>query len=181
MQRLQKITLASAEGQTKALLESVKRAMGTELNIFSAFANSPAALEGYLSLMNALSKGVLNAKLRDQIALVSAGFNGCNYCASAHAYLGEKAGLSKSELSKNLEGHSEDKKTQAALTFAKTLIELRGQINDANIKAVREEGFTDEELVEIVAHVGMNTLTNYFNEAFKTEIDFPLIHAKKLD
>ena len=180
MQRIKKITLDLAQGKAKTLLEGTKRAMGSELNIFSTFANSPAALEGYLGLMGALSKGVLEPKLREQIALVTAGYNGCNYCASAHTYLGEKAGVAKNELASNLEGFSADEKTQAALKFATQLIEQRGRVTEHDVEMVREAGFTDEELVEIVAHVGMNTLTNYFNEAFKTEVDFPLVQTEKV-
>ena len=179
MQRIKKISIANAQGKAKELLESTKKAMGTELNLFSTFANSPAALEAYIGIMTSLSKGALNPKLREQIALVSAGYNGCNYCASAHTYLGEKAGINKDELKENLSGKSSDKKTQVALNFATQLIERRGGVSESDIKTVREAGFSDEEMVEILAHVAMNTFTNYFNEAFKTDIDFPVVDTHK--
>jgi len=88
--------------------------------------------------------------------------------------------VAKNELASNLEGFSADEKTQAALKFATQLIEQRGRVTEHDVEMVREAGFTDEELVEIVAHVGMNTLTNYFNEAFKTEVDFPLVQTEKV-
>ncbi len=179
MQRIKKITIDSAQGKAKELLEGTKKAMGAELNIFTAFANAPAVLEGYLGLMGALGKGKLNPKLREQLALVTAGYNGCNYCASAHTYLGEKAGVSKDEMAANLEGLSSDSKTQAALTFATKLIAQRGRVNEADLKATRDAGFSDEELVEILAHVAMNTFTNYFNEAFQVEVDFPVVSTEK--
>lgn len=179
MQRIKKITIDSATGKGKELLEGTKKAMGVELNIFAAMANAPAALEGYLGLMGPLGKGKLDAKLREQLALVTAGYNGCNYCASAHTYLGEKAGVAKDELAANLEGRSADKKTQAALDFATKLIAQRGRVSESDVKAARDAGFSDEELVEILAHVAMNTFTNYFNEAFKVEVDFPLVNTDK--
>lgn len=179
MQRIKTIKIDTANGKAKELLEGVKKAMGKEINIFGAFANAPAALEGYLNLNGALSKGALSAKLREQLALVTAGYNGCNYCASAHTYLGGKAGIESGELASNLEGKSSDSKTQAALTFASSLIEKRGRVSEAEVKAVRSAGFSDEEIVEILAHVALNTFTNYFNEAFQTEIDFPAVSTEK--
>ena len=90
MTRLSPVNPDTAEGQAKELLSAVKQAMGSTPNIFTTFANAPAALEGYLNFNQALSKGALNPKLREKIALVTAGANGCDYCASAHTFLGDK-------------------------------------------------------------------------------------------
>lgn len=180
MQRIQTLTTATAQGKAKDLLEGAKKAMGAELNIFGAFANAPAALEGLLGFVGALGKGKLSPALREQLALVTAGQNSCDYCASAHTYLAEKAGVAADERTANLNGKSADKRTQAALTFASQLVEKRGGVSDADVNAVREAGFSDEEMVEILAHVALNTFTNYFNEAFKTEIDFPVVNAHGL-
>jgi len=54
------------------------------------------------------------------------------------------------------------------------LLEKRGKINDADLASVRTAGFSDEEIIEIPAHVAMNTFTNYFNETALTAIDFPM-------
>lgn len=180
MQRIKTLTIATAEGKGKDLLEGAKKAMGKELNIFGAFANAPAALESLLGFVGSLSKGKLAPALREQLALVTAGQNSCDYCASAHTYLATNAGVAKDECAINLQGKSSDKKTQAALTFAAQLVEKRGNVSEADLKAVRDAGFNDEEVVEILAHVALNTFTNYFNEAFKTEIDFPVVNAHGL-
>lgn len=177
MQRIKSITLETAQGKAKDLLEGAKKAMGAELNIFSAVANSPAALEGLLGLVGALGKGKLKPALREQLALGTAGENSCDYCASAHSFLAEKAGIAQDERAANLRGTASDKKTQAALTFSSQLVTKRGGVSEADLKAVRDAGYSDEEVVEILAHVALNTFTNYFNEAFKTDIDFPVVSA----
>ncbi len=175
MSRLSPINPAQAQGKSKDLLTAVQKAMGATPNLFTAMANAPAAMEGYLNFNSALSSGSLSPQLREQIALVTAGANGCGYCASAHTYLGEKAGLKKEELTSNLSGHSAEAKTQVALTFARRLIDARGAVSESDIQIVRDMGFDDEQIIEILAHVALNTFTNYFNEAFKTEIDFPKV------
>lgn len=176
MQRIQPVK--NPEGKAADLLGNVKAAMGSTPNIFTTFANAPAALEGYLSLNGALGGGKLEGKLRESLALTIAGFNGCDYCASAHTFLGDKAGLDKDELQSNLKGQSSNSKTQAALTFATKILETRGHPVQSDLDSVHDAGFSDEEAIEILAHVALNTFTNYFNEAFAVEIDFPVVSTQ---
>jgi alkylhydroperoxidase family enzyme len=63
--------------------------------------------------------------------------------------------------------------------FAAKVTQNRGAVSEADLKAVKAAGYSDAELVEIVAHVALNTLTNYINEVFKTEVDFPVVQAKR--
>jgi uncharacterized peroxidase-related enzyme len=176
-------TPASIEASPQAsqpLLEAVKKQLGTVPNLFRLTANSPAALEGYLSLNGALGKGSLNPATRERIALAVAQINGCSYCLSAHSYLGKNlAKLDDAELAANRKGQSNDAKAQAALSFAVKVANNRGAVSEADLKTVKAAGYSDAELVEIVAHVALNTLTNYINEVFKTEIDFPVVQAKR--
>lgn len=57
-------------------------------------------------------------------------------------------------------------------------MKARGHVTDADIKAVKDAGYNDAQLIEIVLHVALNTLTNYVNEVAKTEIDFPVVTVK---
>lgn len=171
-QRIERVS--EPQGQAAELLEGVRKTLGSTPNMFTTFANAPAALEGYLGLNGALAKGKLGAKTRESLALAVAGYNGCDYCASAHTYLGENlAGLSTEETAANLRGESLDSKVGVALGYARKLLERRGRTTLADLEEVRDAGYTDEEAIEIVAHVALNVLTNTFNEAFAVEIDFP--------
>ena len=148
-------------------------------NMFRLVSTSPAALEGYLGLNGALAKGALEAPTRERIALAVAEVNGCDYCLSAHSYLGKNlAKLSDAEIAANRNGGSGDTKADAAVRFAVKLVEARGHVTDTDIKAVKDAGYNDAQLIEIVLHVALNTLTNYVNEVAKTEIDFPVVTAK---
>jgi uncharacterized peroxidase-related enzyme len=148
-------------------------------NLFRLVGNSPAALEGYLGLNGALAKGALEAPTRERIALAVAEINGCDYCLSAHAYLGKNlAKLSDTEIAANRAGGSGDPKADAAVRFAARLVNARGHVADADIRAVKDAGYTDAQVIEIVLHVALNTLTNYVNEVAKTEIDFPVVTAR---
>lgn len=174
-------TIADAPAAARPMLEAAKKQLGVAPNLFRVIANSPAALEGYLGLNGALAKGALDGKTRERIALAVAGVNGCSYCLSAHTYLGQHiAKLDDAELAANRDGRSNDAKADAAVRFAVKVVESRGHVSDADLSAVRLAGFDDAQIVEIVLHVALNTLTNYVNEVAGTEIDFPRVQAKAI-
>jgi uncharacterized peroxidase-related enzyme len=172
-------TIADAPEVSRPLLQAVEKQLGSVPNMFRAIATSPQALEGYLGMSGALGKGSLPAATRERIALAVAEVNGCNYCLSAHTYLGRNlAKLDDAEITANRSGASNDPKADAAVRFAATVATRRGQISDADFAAVKLAGYTDAQVIEIVQHVALNTWTNYFNEVFQTEIDFPVVTAR---
>ncbi len=167
-------TVADAPAAAQPLLNEVKQSLGSVPNLFRIVANSPAALEGYLRLNGALAKGALDAATRERIALAVAELNGCDYCLAAHSYVGKNvAKLSGAEIEANRRGGSTDAKADAAVKFAVEIVRQRGGVGEASIAAVRDAGFSDAEIVEIIAHVALNTLTNYVNEVLVTAVDFP--------
>ena len=171
-------SIDAAPQAAQPLLEGVNKMLGSVPNLFRLTANSPAALEGYLGLNGALSKGALDPQTRERIALAVAQLNGCDYCLSAHTYLGKNlAKLDDAEIAANRNGTSTDQKADAAVRFAVALVKNRGQVSEGDVSAAKLAGYSEAELVEIVAHVALNTLTNYLNEAFDTPIDFPVVNA----
>lgn len=169
-------TIADAPAASQASLQAVNKMLGSVPNLFRIIGNSPQTLEGYLGLNGALANGALNSATRERIALAVAEVNGCQYCLAAHQYLGSNlAKLSADEIEKNRRGTSGDAKAAAAVEFAVKIVNNRGSVSDADFAAVRSAGFSDGEIVEIVGHVALNTLTNYVNEVLDTEIDFPVV------
>src|SRR5262249_33121327 len=167
-------TIEAAPAGSQPLLQNVKKQIGMAPNMFRVIGNSPAALEGYLGLNGALSKGLLEPQTRERIAVALAEFNGCDYCLSAHSYLGKGlAKLSDAEIEANRDGGSTDRKADAAVRFAVKVAETRGHPSEQDLAAVKQAGYTDAQVIEIVLHIALNTLTNYVNETVKTEIDWP--------
>lgn len=178
MSRLTIPTRDTAPAASQPLLDAVGKQLGVIPNLFRLVGNSPAALEGYLGLNGALNKA-LDAKTRERIALAVAQVNGCDYCLSAHTYLGANlAKLDAAELAANRAGRSNDAKADAAVRFAKAVAETRGRVTSADIAAVKAGGYTDAQVVEIVLVVALNFLTNLINNVAETDIDFPVVSAK---
>jgi uncharacterized peroxidase-related enzyme len=175
MSRIHQINPETATGKARELLDAVQGNLGLVPNMTRAMANSPAVLNGYLSLSGALSKGSLSAKLREQIALVVAQTNGCDYCLAAHSTIGKMVGLGADQILDSRRGTSIDPKTDTMIQFARQIVDDRGHVSDAHIAQVRAAGLDDGAIAEVVANVALNIFTNYFNHVAETEIDFPRV------
>jgi uncharacterized peroxidase-related enzyme len=173
------LTTANAPADSKPLLEQIQGAFGATPNMFKAVANSPAALKSMWGSFAAFSKGKLDGKIGEKIAVAVAERNACEYCLAAHMALGRKAGATAEEMAAAQMGEASDPKTAAALRFALQLVNERGHVSSADVQALRAVGFVDEEVVEILAHVALNLFTNYVNVAFNVPVDFPAVKLRR--
>lgn len=173
------IDLTRTSADRAAVLSQIQQAFGTVPNMFRAVANSPAALRSMWGSFGALGSGTLPAKLGEHIAVAVADRNRCEYCLAAHTVLGRKAGATGEEMAAAQADHAADPPTAAALHFALRLVELRGAVDGEDVRRLREAGFDDEGIVEIVAHVALNLFTNYVNVALNVPVDFPRVQLRR--
>lgn len=174
MSRLTPIDPAQASGETRELLEATQRTLGVIPNMARVLASSPAALKAWLESLRALAGGTLDPGLRERIALGVAEANECGYCLSAHTYVAKHVThLSDDAIQESRQLSSSNPRVDAALSFAQAVLETRGGVSDNDVEQVRAAGYSDGEIAEIVVHIALNVLTNYFNKVADTDIDFP--------
>lgn len=171
--RVPLVDRTAATGSMRTVLDQIHGAFGATPNMFRAVANSPAALQSMWAAFGALGGGVIGAALGEQIAVAVANRNACDYCLAAHTALGRKVGVSGDDLAAAQSGESADPRTAAVLRFALKLVNERGQVDATDVQALRDHGWSDEHIVEIVAHVALNLFTNYVNVALAVPVDFP--------
>jgi len=175
MARIHVLDPADADGKAKELLDQVQAKLGTAPNSMKAMAGS-AVLEGYLGLSSALASGTIRPAIAERIALAVSESNGCGYCLSAHSYVAEHVlKVDAAEITNARMYRSSDAKAQPALRFAEAVHNGRGAVAAEEFDVARAAGLTDAELAEIVGHVALNVLTNFFNHTFEVDIDFPVV------
>ncbi|BCG02559.1 alkyl hydroperoxide reductase AhpD (plasmid) [Paraburkholderia sp. PGU19] len=158
-------------------LDGFKKLFGFVPNVFAVIAQSPHALAAFKGLQIPLEK-TLNAGMRDRIALAVSEVNGCEYSVRAHSYIGVRLSkLDAAELEMSRYGGSNDPRTEAAVSFAKRVTETRGKIKETDLKVIRDAGWTDAQIIEIVCRTAQILYVNFVNNVFHTEIDFPLPEA----
>jgi uncharacterized peroxidase-related enzyme len=169
-----------APAESQAILDSANKMLGFVPNHYRLMSISPNALGGWAGLMASLSR-TLDAKTREGIALAVSEADGCDYCLAAHSYISTNfAKIPPEEIALNREGRSSDPKRQAAVALAKALIETRGKVSDTQFAAVRNAGWTDANIVEMIALTAQFLLTNFMNNAVQTPIDFPEVSPAKV-
>tara|TARA_R110001592_G_scaffold363355_1_gene685038 strand:- start:3782 stop:4327 length:546 start_codon:yes stop_codon:yes gene_type:complete len=178
MSRINVIDHNNANVDQKELLDAIQSQLGIVPNFLKVFANSPAALRAFLGLHEIAGDGSLDPQTRERIALALAQQNACEYCVSAHTAIGSKAGLNGAEIEANRAGTSQDAKAAVAVKFAKALAEHSGEVTTEEILEVRNAGYSESDIVEIITHVGMNILTNILGKASRVEVDFPKVELK---
>jgi len=160
---------------SKPTLDAFTKNIGFTPNMMAIFAQSPIAFNAWAALRGSMSKA-LDVKTRDSIGLAVSEVNGCNYCLAVHSFAAEQmAKLPADEIILARKGHAGDAKRDAAVQFARKVVETRGQVSDADLKAVRDAGHTDANVMEIIAMVAMYSLTNFLNNVFDPEKDFPAV------
>lgn len=157
------------------VFKAIQAAFGMVPNSFRVMANSEALLAGYWGLDHALEQGMLPHATRNEIALAVSEINRCPYCLSAFTAVGKAIGISDHEIGQCRLAHSDDPKIDAALKFAKAIVKERGDVSHQDFARVRAAGYSDTEIMEIVANVALITAANYINLVAQTEVDFPLV------
>ena len=178
MARINIVTAESANPEQKALYDAIQAKLGMVPNFLKVFANSPAALKAFLGLHGIAGEGSLDPQTRERIALALAQQNSCEYCLSAHTAIGRKSGLDAAEIEANRSGGSRDEKAAVAVRFARSLMAHTGEVTTAELIEMREAGYSESDIVEVITHVGMNMLTNMLGKAGRVDIDFPRVEMK---
>jgi uncharacterized peroxidase-related enzyme len=180
MTRIAVPTIEEAPAKAQPILQNYVKVLGVVPNFFAMISQSPDALKAIADMHATLGKSI-GHKTRERIHVMTAEVNGCSYCLTAHSYLAAKLnGLEADDLELNRDGHSTDPQADAALQFAYKVAKNRGHIEDADLAAVRASGFTDAQIVDIVAETAFSFITNLFNNTFKTDLDpsFPPLEVR---
>lgn len=175
MPRAVALTPEHVPADSKPTLDMFAKNIGFTPNMMATFAQSPIAFNAWAALLGSLSKA-LDVKTRDSIGLTVSEVNGCDYCLTVHSFTAERmAKLPAEDIVLARKGHAKNPKRDAAVQFARKIIESRGHVTDADLQAVRDAGYTDANIMEIVALVAMYSLTNFFNNVFHPDKDFPAV------
>jgi uncharacterized peroxidase-related enzyme len=177
MNRLNVTGVDDATGHSAEVFASIKRAFGGVPNAFLvAGTNSPLALEAALALDSALHKGSLSVKEIEVIKLAVSQASGCDYCLAAHTVIGKGAGLKDDEiLAARHNTPSGNSKFDALSKFARTLVSTSGTLAIEAVNTVKEVGYSDQQIVDVVLAVSSITFTNLINRINDTPLDFPAV------
>ncbi|MEM7585185.1 MAG: carboxymuconolactone decarboxylase family protein [Acidobacteriota bacterium] len=166
------IHTAETAPEAKDLLDGAQKAFGFVPNLLATMAESPALLEGYMTLAGIFDKTDLSATERQIVLMVNNRLNGCSYCMSAHSTISQMQGVPADVIEALRNGTPiANPKLEALRQFAVRVNESRGWPEQADIDALFAAGYSKRTVFEVVLGTGLKTLSNYTNHIASTPID----------
>jgi uncharacterized peroxidase-related enzyme len=178
MSRLKPVSPTLSTGKTQEIYKSVASEMGKVPNMLQIMGNSPDVLKAYLDFASTINRISLDEVLQELIALVVAEANGCSYCLSSHTYFARRLKVDSDTCLAARSAEALDSRVDSVLKFARALVIHHGHVTNEELNSVREAGFSESQITEIIAVVALNIFSNYFNAVALPEIDFPHIETR---
>lgn len=175
MNNLHFVPATETTGHAAQIFAAIKRAVGMVPNAYVGIgSNSPHALEAALNLDAALKKGSLSGREIEVVKLVVSDVADCDYCLAAHTMIGKMQGFNPATMSALRRGQATgDTKLDALASFTRSLVETRGAVSADVLGNVRDAGYTDAQIVDVMLAATSVTFTNLFNRVNGTPLDFP--------
>jgi AhpD family alkylhydroperoxidase len=137
------------------ILKGALSGSGKLNNFVGVLAGSPAALRAYARMRSELRHGTLTPMTQERIALAVAEYRGSEYDVAVHARAGRSVGLSLDEVDFARRFLSRSDKDAALLRYLESLLENNGRVPIHLHEEAREQGWTDEQILEALAHVAL--------------------------
>jgi len=163
----------TAPEASQRFLEEIQKSFKFVPNLFGVFANSPALLEGYLSLSASYGKASLTATERELALLAASVENACRYCTAAHSTVLKSLLHLAAEPVTAVRSNDAltDQKLNALVSLTKEIVADRGHVRSETIAAFLEAGYKKDQILEILIGVALKTMSNYTHHISSVEID----------
>ena len=160
--RLPLIDPDQASGAVKQTLDELSR-RGPLGPMIRGMANSTALLRGYLELSRAMKRSHLDRRVSERLSLSVQEWIGCDYCLAAHTEAARQLGLSETDIALARQGTATDPKVAALVAFAQQIAAAPSEVSDEQVAELRDLGWRDEQIADVVGLVALNILTGSFN------------------
>ena len=163
----------------QAIFDTLNKALGFVPNLYATIAYSDNGLSKYLAYQNA--KTSLSNKEKEAVNLIVSQVNGCIYCQSAHTVIGKMNGFTDDQILDIRRGKAANSKLNALVKLAESVTKNRGNADAALVDGFYAEGYSNENLVDLILQVSDKTAMNYLHNLTKVPVDFPLAPSLEYD
>ncbi|WP_242902628.1 carboxymuconolactone decarboxylase family protein [Actinomadura terrae] len=162
----------TAPEASRPYLEAAKKRMGFVTTLNGVMGESPELLAGYNALAELFGKSSLPAHAKQVVLLTISVENGCEYCVAAHSTMALRSKMPSETVEALRAGKQlDDPELEAARRFTRLVVADRGSVDDAEVRAFLDAGYTRRHVMDVILGVGMKTLSNYTNHIAHTPLD----------
>ncbi len=156
----------------QAIFDNLQKALGFVPNLYATIAYSDNGLSKYLAYQNA--KTTLSNKEKEAVNLIVSQVNGCIYCLSAHTVIGKMNGFTDAQVLDIRKGKSSDAQLSVLVQLAADITQNRGKASTEHVDAFFAQGYTNENLVDLILQISDKTAMNYLHNLTQVPVDFPI-------
>jgi AhpD family alkylhydroperoxidase len=167
-------TIENADQVSSKLLEDAQKKMGMIPNMYAGMANNTALIEGYIASYTSFRENSGFTPQEQEVVFLSVAYeNNCDYCMAAHSFVGDNMTKVPTEVTDAIRNNTEvpDAKLKALSEFSKVMTFTRGLPSQEDVAKFLGAGYTEENILGVIAGIGVKTMSNYFNHFFRTEVD----------
>ena len=165
-------TVESAPTASRVMLEQAQKKFGMTPNLFRVMASSPSMLQAYMATAEAFASSTLTPTEQQVVLIGASVMNGCHYCVGAHSVIADMSGVPTAVTNSLRDGTViADPKLETLRKFTQMLVEKRGWVDAAGTAAFMAAGYSQQSLLDVIAGVGLKTLSNYMNHIAETPLD----------
>jgi uncharacterized peroxidase-related enzyme len=167
-------TIENSGSIASKILRTAQKEMGMIPNMYAGMANNTALLEGYFYAYNSFRANSGFSSREQEVIFLSVAYeNDCDYCMAAHSFVADNWSKVPVEVTNAIRSNSEipNEKLKALSLFSRQMTVKRGLPSEDDINNFLSAGYTEENILGVIAGLGVKTMSNYFNHVFKTPVD----------
>jgi hypothetical protein len=176
MSRIPSHTVEGAPDASRPLLQKIAQSSptGRPLNAHAQMAHSPAVLVAYASLRAVIAEhGTFDQKVSWALNLATAGTVGNGYMIGIASRFASMSGWTEAQIAALRNGTTTgDTKIDLLTSVVREAAANSGNVTDATWKAAQQAGWSDAQLAEAFAYLGLTVFTGYFLNYAQTDPDF---------
>jgi AhpD family alkylhydroperoxidase len=155
------------------VFDQLNKSAGKIPNLYATIGHSGNALASYMSFVQAQAKSSFHGKEREAVYLIVSQLNGCEYCLASHTQSAMRFGWKEEDTLLLRSGNSPDPKWQVIFKVIQSVINDKGEVNDALLQSFFDAGFKTASLMDLMVLISIMSFTNYVYRLTKIPIDFP--------
>ena len=160
--------------ESQPLLAAAERSLGFVPNMYKRMALSPALFGAYSGAYESFRKhATLTPAEQEVVLLAISRYHGCEYCVSAHSWIAANVSKTPADSVRALRDGEPlpDAKLEALSRFARVMAESRGRPGIDELERLRAAGYSDRQVLDIIAAIGVKVMSNYINHIYETPVD----------
>jgi len=162
----------TAPAASTGILDGVQKSWGLVPNLHRVLAESPAALEAYVTLWGIAEKTGFTPQERNIVYIAIIYENECTYCMAGHTNLSRVAKVEPEVISAVREGRPiADSKLEALRQFAAKVTRSRGVVSEADVSAFKAVGYDNRAMLDVLVLAATKLISNYTNHLAQTPLD----------